>query len=116
MLPAKRQRPRMGLRDDGPLVCPAHRAFVRSHGCSVPGCQGGPIEAHHVRVGTNAGTGRKSDDSWLTSLCTVHHAEAHSLGCETFDRRHGINLRLLALEFAARSPAWQKFIKRRREP
>ena len=31
--------------------CPAHRAWVRKHRCSVPGCQRLPIECAHVRTG-----------------------------------------------------------------
>ena len=62
----------------------AHLAFVRSHGCSVPGCPDKPIEAAHVRLGSGAGIGQKPDDWRAVSLCRDCHAMQHRVGEKLF--------------------------------
>lgn len=86
------------------LRSPAHRAWIRSHRCCVPGCQLMPIECAHVRTAATAGVGMKSSDAFCLSLCREHHAEQHRLGMRSFERRHGINMTGLAAEFFAASP------------
>jgi hypothetical protein len=86
------------------LKSTAHRDFVRSHHCSVPGCQLMPIEVAHVRLGSNAGIARKPSDAMTISLCREHHAQQHRVGEETFERGHGISLMKLAEAFYRRSP------------
>lgn len=104
-LPPKRSRQRSGIMRGPQREWPKHRRFVRSHGCCVPGCQDGPIEAHHMRSSANAGTGLKPHDRFLVSLCAAHHRELDDVsgGIETFQRRYGIDLWALAEEFARRS-------------
>lgn len=84
--------------------CPAHRAWVRRHHCSVPGCLQRPIECAHVRCGTDGGLSLKPSDGWTVSLCRNHHLEQHHIGEGEFQTRYGIDLRELAREFARRSP------------
>lgn len=84
--------------------CPGHRAWVRKHHCSVPGCKRLPIECAHVRNGTDGGTGIKPSDKWTISLCKQHHVEQHSMGERAFEERYEINLCELAKEFLSRSP------------
>ena len=86
------------------LRSPAHRAWVRSHRCVVPGSQLMPIECMHVRRAANAGTGFKPSDAFTASGCMEHHAECHRIGERTFERKHGIDLLALAREFYERSP------------
>ena len=78
------------------IRCPAHLKWVREHACCVPGCHGRPIEAAHVRTGTDGGTGQKPSDFWTVPLCgTVfgagvaegHHAEQHRIGEPAFERK-----------------------------
>lgn len=88
--------------------CPGHRAWVRRHQCSVPGCLRQPIECAHVRGGTDGGVGLKPSDRWSVSLCREHHIEQHRLGETEFERRYSIELRRLAMEFASRSPHRRK--------
>lgn len=83
---------------------PGHRAWVRGHGCSVRGCESDSIECAHVRGGTDGAAGLKPSDFWTVSLCTEHHAEQHRLGERSFARRYGLDLLVLAREFARRSP------------
>jgi hypothetical protein len=84
--------------------CPAHRAWVRRHRCSVPGCLSLAIECAHVRRGTDGGGGLKPSDRWCISLCRVHHAEQHRIGELSFEKRYGLDLLSLAESFARLSP------------
>lgn len=63
---------------------PAHLSFVRKHHCSIPGCQGLPIEAAHVRMGSGAGIGEKPHDWRAVSLCRDHHQQQHTIGEPAF--------------------------------
>jgi hypothetical protein len=83
---------------------PAHRAWVRRHHCSVPGCEKLPIECAHVRRGTDGGKGLKPSDRWTLSLCRGHHAEQHRIGEAEFEKRYTLDLKELASQFAQRSP------------
>ena len=84
--------------------CPAHRAWIRRHHCCVPGCLNRDIECAHVRSGTDGGTALKPSDRWCISLCSQHHREQHSIGERAFERRYGIDLYELAMQFRRRSP------------
>lgn len=50
----------------------------------MEGCNGVPIEAAHVRLGSGAGAGQKPDDFRAVSLCKAHHARQHEIGERTF--------------------------------
>ena len=93
--------------------CPAHRAWVRRHHCSVPGCRQRPIECAHVRSGTDGGLSIKPSDLWTVSLCRSHHREQHQIGEQQFQTRYRIDLYDLACEFARRSP-YRILLQRRR--
>lgn len=62
----------------------AHLNFVRGFACAIADCDGKPIEAAHVRMGSGAGIGQKPDDWRVVSLCREHHAEQHRVGEQTF--------------------------------
>lgn len=81
----------------------AHRDWVRSHHCSVPGCQLMPIEVAHVNTAANRGVSRKASDAFTVSLCRDHHADSHR-GEKTFELKHGVRLMDLAREFYRASP------------
>ncbi|USI71641.1 DUF968 domain-containing protein [Sphingomonas morindae] len=108
-LPARRQR-NSGAAQKVRSV-PGHLAWVRGHGCSVPGCQpdadrpgSDRIEAAHVRRGTDGGASLKPHDRWAISLCAHHHRRQHEVGEASFERETGIDMAALARAFAARSP------------
>ena len=84
--------------------CPAHRAWVRRHSCSVPACIQLPIECAHIRIGTDGGMALKPSDRWTISLCRVHHAEQHRLGEVAFSKQYDLDLLNLAREFTRLSP------------
>lgn len=88
--------------------CPGHRAWVRRHHCSIPGCLQRPIECVHVRGGTDGGMGVKPSDRWVISLCVLHHREQHQIGESRFQEKHDIDMAALAREFARRSPHWRR--------
>jgi hypothetical protein len=97
-------RVRPEKRGDPPRSCPGHRAWIRRHHCSVPGCKRSPIECAHVRIGTDGGISLKPSDRWCISLCSFHHSEQHRLGERRFEKRHGLCLAELAELFARASP------------
>lgn len=96
-LPSKSKKAEQGVRS------PAHRAWVRGFHCSVPGCDGRPIECAHVRRANNSGMGFKPSDAFTVALCRDHHAESHR-GEQSFEARHRIDLMKLAEEFYRASP------------
>ena len=104
MLPPRRKPARSGIERAAHREWPRHRKFVRSHACCVPNCTGSPIEFAHIRSAATAGTGLKPHDAFGVSLCFAHHREQHDDGVETFQRRHGIDLGKIALEFVRHSP------------
>jgi len=91
-------------RKKGSRSCAAHRAWVRRHRCSVPGCRALPIECAHVRGGTDGGLGLKPSDKWCLSLCRDHHLEQHDIGERAFEQKYSVDLLGLAGEFLLRSP------------
>ena len=64
-----------------------------------------PISASPV--GGEYRQGREAARHLRVSLCRVHHDEQHRIGAEAFGDRYGIDLWVLAAEFARRSPDWQ---------
>lgn len=54
----------------------------------MPGCQGMPIEAAHVRMGSGAGLGEKPSDYRAVSLCQFHHRQQHTMGEPPFWRAY----------------------------
>jgi uncharacterized protein (DUF2237 family) len=63
-----------------------------------------PTVAHHVRTGTNGGTGMKPSDGWCVPICPAHHSEAHRLGIATFEDTYAVDLRHIAATLASQSP------------
>ena len=91
---------------DGRWRSPAHTSFVRSHACCRCGSTAG-VEVAHVRLGSNAGMGRKPDDWRTVSLCHACHngggPEAqHNQGERSFWK--GVDVEGLIVAFIAASP------------
>lgn len=68
-----------------------------------------PIEVSHIRTAANAGTGLKPHDASAVPMCggfgpLAHHAEYHRIGHDSFEKKHGVNLKAQAAEFTRRSP------------
>lgn len=79
-----------------------HLAWIRQQECCVPGCERraphAVIEAAHIRRASNSGTGIKPSDRFCVPLCADHHAESHR-GERTFERKYGIDLMAMAVEY-----------------
>ncbi|MCR9254763.1 MAG: hypothetical protein NXI16_01555 [Alphaproteobacteria bacterium] len=108
MLPPKIQKGGAGAKA-GRVRSPGHLAFVRSHHCSVPGCQQMPVEAAHVSYAhfpghKNPAMSDKNHDCFTVSLCTAHHSEQHNIGERAFEERYGVILEELAWAFFRASP------------
>jgi hypothetical protein len=94
-----------------------HRKWVRGFACcscgQLPGDEANPIEAAHVRLGTDGGTGLTPSDCWILSLCLNCHRRRpqsqHTRGERTFWTKLGVDdPKALAAEFARKSPHWPK--------
>ena len=96
-------------------LCPAHRAWVWKHHCSVPGCATLPVECAHIRIGTDGGIALKPSDRWIISLCAGHHGEQHQLGERRFQTKYRFDLIALAKEFARKSPHFVKLNSSQRD-
>lgn len=92
---------------------PAHCNFVRSHSCSVQGCDLRPIEVAHVRIGSGAGMAQKPSDYRSVSLCRHHHSEQHRVGERTFWQ--GVDVEALVAAFIAASPKRREIEQAMRE-
>jgi len=82
-----------------------HLAWVRSLPCAIGSVRCGAItHAHHVRERSGGGVGMKPGDRWAVPLCPAHHSEGHTTGWKTFEERHRVDLRAVAVGLAAASP------------
>lgn len=98
---------------------PAHLAWIRGFMCATPECDGMPIEAAHVRLGSGAGMGQKPDDWRAVPLCKPCHACQHAIGEESFWKHHhdlsGQTVEQLIDELCRASPKAQDIRAVRRE-
>ena len=95
MLLKRYKREKMGVREPERRIFQVHRSYVRRHVCSVPGCQGHPIEFAHAKTRGSGG-----HDAQGVPLCLAHHHEQHSMGIESFQAKYKIDLFAIAAEFA----------------
>ena len=82
---------------------PAHLNHVRSHAC-VTCDASAPIEAAHVRIGSDAGMGRKPSDYYAVPLCKSCHGLQHQMGERSFWGDVQIDPREVMAELIATSP------------
>ena len=103
MILRKRKRPKMGIRKSDRVRSPGHLAFVRRFQCCVVGHSdtdcGGRIEAAHVRIGSDGGTGLKPGDDSVVPLCSLHHNKQHQMGEISFGEQYNVNLKIIAAGF-----------------
>lgn len=107
MIPRRRKREPMGVRAVERIRCHAHLSWVRGCLCVADrsGECNGRMEAHHVREGQNAGIGQKPDDSETVPACARHHAEGHTIGWQSFEKKYAVDLSKIAAAMWRRSPA-----------
>lgn len=82
-----------------------HRQFVRGFACvgfklDGANCQG-KIQFCHVRRGTDGGGNQTPSDWWGYPACQHHHlGDQHQHGEITFEIKHGVSLKRIALDLA----------------
>jgi len=120
LMPRRRQRTKMGLRDPSFIKCPGHLKWVRGHECLCAGKMArvvvgedyalvpheclGKIEVHHV---TSRGAG--GGDEQVVPLCSRAHADGHRTGWATFEQRYRLDLASTAAGLWKRSPHRLKY-------
>lgn len=116
MIPKRKTRPKMGVRQEPQIRCPGHLAWVRGHECACAGKPNtecvGKIEAAHVRVGTDGGMSLKPGDNFSIPLCSRHHMAQHQWGEKTFEGHYRINMKQLAADLWQKSPHRAKYLAR----
>lgn len=112
LLPKRRRREKMGVREPSKGRCLGHLRWIRQHCCAVSGLNGheckGRIEAHHVRLGTDGGVGKKPSDQWAVPLCGTAHRTLHDKGQVSFEKLYVVDLKEIAEGLARQSPALRK--------
>lgn len=76
----RRKRPKMGSRESVQIRSLSHLQWTRGTPCvlAITGdCDESHYHAHHVRLGTDGGTGLKPGDNWVVCLCVYHHRMVH---------------------------------------
>lgn len=102
-LPKRRKRPKMGVKDPTVYRSDSYRKWIRGHECLVKSAEcKGPMEAAHIRIGTDGGTGFKPSDWWTLPLCDKHHAEQHT-GERSFYAKYKLDPKPIAMTFWHRS-------------
>ena len=87
------------------IRAPQHLArLTQECWCSVPGCVGKPIHAHHDRRDGRGGTGIKPSDTHCVPFCYWHHDMIHKRGTRYVEELYGLDLRVIA--------AWQAFLSK----
>lgn len=102
----------MNLNEPSQIRSPGHLKYVRGFECSVgwASCEG-PIEAAHVRTGTDGGTAVKPGDNWTIPLCSRHHAIQHQIGESRFENDYAIDMKAIAKALWDKSPHRQKLLR-----
>lgn len=111
MMPARKKRPRMGVRESSVIRSPGHLKFVRGFSCALFGkheCNG-KTEAAHVRIGTDGGIGQKPSDCYVLPLCSEAHREQHQIGEQSFEKRYGVKMKEIAEKLWNLSPHGKKW-------
>ena len=94
----------MSLKKHKQLRSLEHLRFVRSKQCAIQGMKGdsrihvcsGPIQAAHIRMGTDGGTGKKPSDNFTVPLCAKAHVEQGQIGEGAFEKRYLLNTKKMA--------------------
>jgi hypothetical protein len=114
MMPKRRKREPLGLKETTVIRCASHLTWLRGCSCVIEKRNGhvcsGKIEAAHVRCGTDGGISMKPSDIFALPLCAEAHREQHQIGEPAFERRYEIDMRELAESHAAKSPHRKKWM------
>jgi hypothetical protein len=106
MIPKRRKPTKMNCNSAPQIRSAGHLKWIRGHECAVCGGfpLGYPIEAAHVRTGTDGGMGVKPGDNWTLPLCSHHHRNQHLIGEAEFEAIFGIDMKAIAGALWQKSP------------
>lgn len=106
MIPRRRKKQKMGLREPPQYRSASYMQYVRGFECAILGKHDclGRIESHHVRQGTDGGAAQKPSDWWCVPLCSGAHEELHRIGQAAFDAKYKIKCKEVAQAIWQRSP------------
>jgi len=113
MLPPRKKREKMGLREESRVRSDGHLKWVRHFSCAIFGLEdhmcSPRIESHHVHEDGFGGIGLKPGDDCAISLCSDGHRELHNIGETAFQAKYKVNIVTLARNFWKASPHRQKW-------
>lgn len=109
MMPARKKRPKMGVRESSVIECHGHQQWVRNtFACAIAGHEGhecnGKNHFHHMKT-RGAGGG----DETGVPLCPAAHDEWHKTGRDSFKAKYGIDLDKMAAHLWQVSPHGRKW-------
>lgn len=109
-LPKRKKAEKLGVRAAPQIRNASHLKWIRGHDCAICGTlrSSYPIEAAHVRTGTDGALGVKPSDCWAIPLCSHHHRDQHLIGEAEFERIHKIDMKAIAQALWAKSPHRRK--------
>jgi len=121
MLPRIPRAVPRGKRKPGLRLRPKHLEFIRQLPCVVCGKRndfGSPVQAAHIRCGTDGGTAIKPSDRYTVPLCEQCHAKQHRVGELTFWstlRIDPLNIALRLWTISGDAPGGERIIFRARQ-
>lgn len=72
-------------------IAGAYLQWLRGRKCAVANADcGGRIEAAHTPDPNSKGAGTKAADYNAIPLCAVHHHQQHTIGWQSFAKRHRV--------------------------
>lgn len=115
-IPKRRKPSRMAHKERTVVRSASHLQWVRGHVCAtyaavdvpLPECFG-KVEAAHVRIGGDGGTGMKPGDDQTIPLCQGHHAEQHRIGERSFEAKYKIQMKEIAGALWLSSPHGKRY-------
>jgi hypothetical protein len=116
-----KKREPMGVRESPWVRCQGHLQWIRGRRCAFEGRPGhvceGPIEAMHVRNGTDGAGAVKPSDFWTFPGCKIAtHVPQTVEGEVAFEREHKISMKDIARDYARQSPHRSKWLSIGRDP
>lgn len=107
MIPKRRKRPKMGVRQPNPdhVHCHGHLQWLRGFPCLAEPSHNcvGPVQTHHVSHDRNR-------DDRAVPLCVQHHTEVHA-SPKRFQSKYLVNLDAHAEVLWKQSPHRRKWEK-----
>lgn len=121
MIPRRKPKVRMGVREPSVIRCPGHLQWTRGNACAVANHIGhlcsGKIHAHHVQSwrAIEGGMGMKVGDDRVIALCASAHDAIHRDGQTAFEKRYDLSCEAIAKKNWQASPHRLKYEAKQKE-